>query len=197
MPAPIEHIKRKHEILEKALGIFAEEGYENVTFQKIANHCEITRTTLYIYFKNKHDIFVWSLKQLTDQIEGDLMKILSDKTRSAENIMRRVLETILDRCQENRKLFIVLLPYLLQIKREGVNPVDGIRRRTIKFRHIMVHIIIKGIKNGEFKTQNVRDTNEILYGIIESAIFKIAIMNEKDIAKMKSVANLAIDNILS
>ena len=61
----------------------------------------------------------------------------------------------------------------------------------------MVHIIIKGIKNGEFKNQNVRNTNEILYGIIESAIFKIAIMNEKDIIKTKDVANLAIDNILS
>ena len=61
----------------------------------------------------------------------------------------------------------------------------------------MVHIIIKWIKNGEFKNQNVRNTNEILYGIIESAIFKIAIMNEKDIIKTKDVANLAIDNILS
>ncbi|MBD5406366.1 MAG: TetR/AcrR family transcriptional regulator [Treponema sp.] len=197
MPAPIEHIKRKHEILEKALSIFVEEGYENVTFQKIANHCEITRTTLYIYFKNKHDIFLWSLKQLTSQIENDLMEILNDKTLSAEKAIRCVLETIIDRCQANRKLFIVLLPYLSQIKREGVDTVAGIRRRTIKFRHIMVHIIIKGIKNGEFKNQNVRNTNEILYGIIESAIFKIAIMNEKDIIKTKDVANLAIDNILS
>lgn len=153
MPAPIEHIKRKHEILEKALGIFVEEGYENVTFQKIADHCEITRTTLYIYFKNKHDIFVWSIKQLTSQIESDLMKIVQDKTLSAEKAMRRILETIIDRCQGNRKLLIVLLPYILQIKREGVDPVEGIRRRTIKFRHIMVHIIIKGIKNGEFKTK--------------------------------------------
>ena len=49
----VEHDKRKHEILEKALDVFIEEGYEDVTFQKIADRCGITRTTLYIYFKNK------------------------------------------------------------------------------------------------------------------------------------------------
>ena len=48
----VEHEKRKHQILDRALDIFMEEGYENVTFQKIADRCGITRTTLYIYFNN-------------------------------------------------------------------------------------------------------------------------------------------------
>ena len=53
----VEHEKRKRKILEKALDVFVEEGYEDVTFQKIADRCGITRTTLYIYFKNKREIF--------------------------------------------------------------------------------------------------------------------------------------------
>ena len=44
----VEHDKRKREILDKALDVFIEEGYEDATFQKIADKCGITRTTLYI-----------------------------------------------------------------------------------------------------------------------------------------------------
>ena len=58
MAVQVEHDKRKQEILEKALDLFVEEGYEDVTFQKISDRCGITRTTLYIYFKNKREIFL-------------------------------------------------------------------------------------------------------------------------------------------
>ena len=72
----VEHEKRRHEILEKALELFTEEGYENVTFQKIADRCAITRTTLYIYFKNKQEIFVSSIKELTGTLEDQLREII-------------------------------------------------------------------------------------------------------------------------
>ena len=58
----IEHDKRKREILEKALDVFIDEGYEDTTFQKIAERCGITRTILYLYFKNKREIFTFSIK---------------------------------------------------------------------------------------------------------------------------------------
>ena len=63
MAIVVEHDKRKREILDKALDVFVEEGYEDVTFQKLAARCGITRTTLYIYFRNKQEIFLWSIKQ--------------------------------------------------------------------------------------------------------------------------------------
>ena len=53
MAIVVEHDKRRREILEKSLDVFAKDGYEDVTFQKITDRCGITRTTLYFYFKNK------------------------------------------------------------------------------------------------------------------------------------------------
>ena len=47
MAIVVEHEKRKHEILQKALDVFITEGYEDATYQKIADKCGITRTTLY------------------------------------------------------------------------------------------------------------------------------------------------------
>ena len=72
----VEHDKRRKEILEKSLEVFASEGYEDVTFQKIADRCGITRTTLYIYFNNKRDIFLGSLKQVLSEMEFSIKEIV-------------------------------------------------------------------------------------------------------------------------
>ena len=104
MATIVEHEKRKHEILQKALDVFMEEGYEDVTFQKIADRCGITRTTLYIYFKNKREIFIWSIKQLTAGIEVQLMEFIQNKELNASDCLRKMMFLVLDECKENHKL---------------------------------------------------------------------------------------------
>ena len=195
MATIVEHDKRKHEILQKALDVFIEEGFEDVTFQKIADRCGITRTTLYIYFKNKREIFLWSIKQLTARLEAELVSIVKDKSVSAETALRSMLEKIIDECQENQKLFSVLLPYLLQLQKAGIDSGERVRRRVIRLRHLLSLLVIQGIKNGEFNNINVKDTNELLYSFIESAIFRLVILNQNNIQEMKSAVNLASDGI--
>lgn len=197
MATIVEHDKRKHEILQKALDVFIEEGYEDVTFQKIADKCGITRTTLYIYFKNKREIFLWSIKQLTAGLETELVSIVKDTSASAENALRTMLSKIIDECQKNQKLFSVILPYLIQLKKTGIDPGERVRRRVIRLRHLLSLLIIQGIKSGEFKNKNVKDINDFLYSFIESAIFRLVIMNQKDILEIKSAVNLAIDGLLA
>ena len=110
MAIVVEHEKRKHEILQKALDVFITEGYEDATYQKIADKCGITRTTLYIYFKNKQEIFGFSIKQLLTEIETSLLGILKTPELSNEQILRKVMETLIDISLQNTKLFEVLLP---------------------------------------------------------------------------------------
>ena len=79
----VEHEKRKREILERALDVFVAEGYEDATFQKISDRCGITRTTLYIYFKNKREIFMFSIKQLTEGLEQSLLEMMNNPEYSS------------------------------------------------------------------------------------------------------------------
>ncbi|MBQ5998914.1 MAG: TetR/AcrR family transcriptional regulator, partial [Treponema sp.] len=146
MATVVEHDKRKQEILEKSLDVFMDEGYEDVTFQKIADRCGITRTTLYIYFKNKREIFLWSIKQLLSTLEDKLMAIATDTTISTEQVLKDIMIFILNKCVENKKLFSVLLPYLIQLQKSGINTEERVRRRTIRLQHIMNCAIIRGIR---------------------------------------------------
>lgn len=196
MAIVVEHDKRRREILEKSLEVFATEGYEDVTFQKIADRCGITRTTLYIYFNNKRDIFLGSLKQLLSNMETSINQIIDDNSLSAEQALRKMMMTIIDYCEQNIKMFSVLLVYLLQLKKAGVDTNERVRRRVIRLRHLLSTVIIRGIQNKEFTDKNVHQINELLYGLVESSIFRVAILNQTDITEIRNTVNLAIDGFL-
>lgn len=191
----VEHEKRKKEILEKALDVFEKEGFEDATFQKIADKCGITRTTLYIYFKNKHEIFLFSIKQLLGQMEVGLVELINNPNLSYEEILKTTMLRLIDYCEENKQLFNILLPYLMQIKKEGDSPYDKIRRRIVKLRHLLSTIVITGIQNKEFKQENVKNINELLYSTLEAAMFQIAIL-DKDCKDLKASVLYTIDNLL-
>lgn len=195
MAIVVEHEKRRSEILSKALDLFVEEGYEDVTFQKIADRCGITRTTLYIYFKNKREIFLWSIKQLTGGLEKKLVAIISDTSLSSPDCLKKILNTVIDGCEENHKLFNVLLPYILQLQRSGIDPSERVTRRIIKLQHLMSTVIIRGIKKGEFKKISVKVMNDLFYDLIESAIFKLAVLNQSKAVDIRETIDVAIDEI--
>ena len=191
----IDHEKRKKVILKKALDVIIDEGYEDATFQKIADRCGITRTTLYIYFKNKREIFLWSIKQLTEGLENSLRLIIDDKSRTCKERLLDVLEVIVHGCMENRQLFQVILAYLIQIQKTGKNPGDRVRRRIVRLRHLLSTILIEGKKSGDFKPINVKAANEMFYSLIESAIFRLAILDQQTVNEMLSSLQLAVAGI--
>ena len=195
MAVLVEHEKRRHEILSKSLDLFIEEGYEDVTFQKIADRCGITRTTLYIYFKNKREIFIWSIKQFTSTIEKELLAIITNQSLNAETALRNMMDKIIDECQKNTQLFKVFLTYLIQLQKSGGDPDERVKRRVIRVQHLLSTVIIRGIKNKEFKDQSVKEVNEILYRLIESAIFEIAVLGKTNIEDSKQNIQFAIDAI--
>ena len=195
MAVQVEHEKRKKEILEKSLELFIEEGYEDVTFQKIADRCGITRTTLYIYFKNKREIFLWSIKQLIGSLEHKLLAVINDESLSARDCMIKMLNTVLDECETNNQLFKVLLSYLMQLQKSGIDANERVERRVIRMSHLLSTILIRGQKNGEFKDISVKNANRLLYTLVESAIFEIAVLGKKDLGEARQSIEFAVNSI--
>ncbi len=196
MSIVVEHDKRRREILERALDVFMDEGFEDATFQKIADRCGITRTTLYIYFKNKREIFNWSIKQLMLAVEEDLTSIRSRVDMSAPDKLKQVVSTVITRCQDNRKLLSVVLNYLLHLSKSGTDPDNRVRRRTIRLRHILATIVIDGIRDGQLAPVNVRAADDLLYGLIESATFRLVVLGRDSVGELIHAAELAVDRLV-
>jgi AcrR family transcriptional regulator len=192
MSIVVEHDKRRKEILEKALGVFMDEGFENTTFQRIADRCGITRTTLYIYFKNKRDIFNYSIKQLLFTAEEDITKIRSDTSLNSVEKITKVILCILKLMEQNRKLLLVVTDFLLHLSKSDADPEARVQRRTLKLRHIFASMVIEGVKAGELKELNVKIADDFLYSIIEAATFHIVVLKRKNLQELKNMVNFAV-----
>ena len=186
MAVVVEHEKRKHEILGKALDLFIEEGYEDVTFQKIADRCGITRTTLYIYFKNKREIFLWSIKQ----------EPVSEPTnkQNTPDCLKKVMDAILDECENHTKLFKILLVYLIQIQKTGEDAGDLIARRVIRVEHLLNMIMIRAQNNGELHGESIKDMVDLMYSLLESAIFTQAVEGKENLSDSRRLIHFTINS---
>jgi AcrR family transcriptional regulator len=191
MSIVVEHEKRRREILKKALDVFMDEGFEDVTFQKIADRCGITRTTLYIYFKNKKEIFNYSIKQLLQEVENEIKEVQKERLSHTEKLIR-VMTVIFGKLEENQQLLTVVLNYLFFISKSDYGPDNRVRRRTVRMRHILASMIIEGIRAEEFVKINVKDAVEVLYSFLESAVFRMVVLRRPDVAELKEAAVLTV-----
>ncbi|MDR0456836.1 MAG: TetR/AcrR family transcriptional regulator, partial [Treponema sp.] len=188
MSIVVEHEKRRKKILEKALYVFVDEGFENTTFQKIADYCGITRTTLYTYFKNKKEIFTYSIKLLLVKVDEGIQRIRCDASLGSIEKITRVLLDIFRQLEENRRLLSVTLDYLIHLSKSNADPEQIVRRRTLKLRHILASMVIEGIKLDELKTVNIKATDDYLYSLIEAAIFRLVILQRKTVGDLRKTA---------
>ncbi|MDR3303759.1 MAG: TetR/AcrR family transcriptional regulator [Treponema sp.] len=188
----VEHEKRRREILKQALIVFVETGFNDATFQKIADRCGIKRTTLYIYFSNKKEIFNYSIKQLMAAIEADILLVRHDTGMASIDKLITVLSVIMDRLEENRTLLSVILDYLVYISKSEVDVDKLVRRRTIRMRHFLVMMVIEGMRAGELASVNARDAGAILYGFLETAIFRLTVLRRPSVSELRQSAALCV-----
>jgi len=212
MAVAVEHDQRRKKILEKALAVFIDDGFENATFQKIADRCGITRTILYLYFKNKKEIFTYSLKQLLLSVEESINLIIIDESLTSIEKITKVFFVVFKKLEQNHQLLYVVLNYLLHLSKGDAEPPAGsrtegskgrnfpapemrVRRRTVKFRRILSSMLIQGVKSGELKKTSIKTAADYLYSFLESAIFQLTVLKRKDLSELNETVIFAVKQL--
>jgi AcrR family transcriptional regulator len=78
----------REEILDAARTLFIKEGFENVSIRKIADKIEYAPGTIYLYFKDKVDIFQTLCEETFGKLHARLNAIASDNAPPLEKIRR-------------------------------------------------------------------------------------------------------------
>lgn len=81
-------VNLRQEILEAARGLFIKEGYTNVSIRKIAEKIEYAPGTIYLYFKDKTDIFRTICDETFAKLHQRLGAIAQDSAPPLEKLRR-------------------------------------------------------------------------------------------------------------
>lgn len=88
--------ERPAQIIEAALDVFAQRGYKAATMQEIAEAAGITKGTIYLYFRNKLELFIATIREQFDDLARLLPEIRYEPGQDPETLTRTVGRAFLD-----------------------------------------------------------------------------------------------------
>jgi len=187
MPKIIDHEKRKKQILKKALSLFAHQGYKNTSLSQLADSCEISRPTLYLYFRDKDEIFQYALKNFTDDMYRKYKRFTARTEKSSMDMIIKIYVDIVDKCGANPDFLVSLVDFVLQENKSGKGFADLVRRRTVRLEYLLSRLLSQAVKEGELVDINVRDTVDHIFRLVQAWIFQIVFsdggaLREREIA---------------
>ncbi len=190
----IDHDARKSAIIQRSIQLFAEQGYNGVTFQKIADSCGIARTTLYTYFKNKREIFNYAIWEVSNILIEKYDSILQ-KDEPAEVKLKTIMGAVLELLFAQRLMLTVILDYILAAQRAGHNLTKNIASHTIALRRIIQSLVVAGMRSGELKKMNAALATDLIYAGMETAIMRLTISGNADLKQLTRMMHTTIENL--
>ncbi len=190
----IRESERKKKILNSAIKIFGEKGFQNATIAEIAKEAGIGDATIYEYFKNKEDILLAIpaeiTKELIPQIHEHMMGI-----KGALNKLRKFIWWWLNFVEKNPGYGSIVL---LELKTSKTYVSTEAYQAARNFYQILLDIIREGQEEGSIKKEiNIYLARSLCVGAMEHIIIRWLLKDRKYslIQYADELADLLIDSL--
>jgi TetR/AcrR family fatty acid metabolism transcriptional regulator len=169
--------KKKTSIIEAALDIFAEKGYENTKISELAKIAGVSEATIYEYFESKEDLLfnipIENTKLLIKDLNAHLIGI-----KGAENKLRKLIWHYLSFLQGNKAYASIVLFEL----RPNKNFYKSQAYEAFKeYNKILVNILKEGQEEGIFhKKINIPLCRNLIFGSIDHILYSWLIFKKPE-----------------
>lgn len=155
---------RKDRIMEAALRIFAEKGYQSATISEISKAAGVSEATIYEYFGTKEDLLFAIPEKISNDANEEIARVLP-YISGVEGRLRAMIRGYVNVYHSNPHYSALILLQLTANKRFRETAAHAAIRRSA---HEMLLCIREGIADGTFKKEaNAYLVRSILLGTIE------------------------------
>lgn len=81
-------VNRKQEIIQTAARLFTQKGYDKTSIQDIVAELQMSKSTFYVYFANKEELFM----ECTDYIFHQMFNHVWDSIRQEKDVVQRLIK---------------------------------------------------------------------------------------------------------
>jgi AcrR family transcriptional regulator len=152
-------------IIEAARDIFAKKGYEDTTIAEIAEAADVAVGTVYLYFRNKREIYTSvSLDQMVA-----IAAVMEDPrivTLPFERVPRAIIEAVFRICHQNNRLMS-----LFKVDIQSEEELQQHKAAGELMTNTIDNFLRQSIAQGQLMPFDTEMYAKILFGLVDSALY--------------------------
>jgi AcrR family transcriptional regulator len=170
-----KQLQRKTQILDAALAVIVQKGYENSRMDDIVVSSKMSKGAIYWYYKSKKEVYLSLVNHWVHNYSAVLNHIV-DTDRSASDQLRSLFQYFIVQYEKDPVVFKALLEFWSMAGRDPEFN-DKLQKVYSEFVNLISTIIQQGMDNGEFKNLDVDITAMSIMvnieGIMWFTLFKL------------------------
>jgi AcrR family transcriptional regulator len=163
---------RRRQIMVAAKKLFASKGFNGATVEDIAREAELSPGTLYLYFKNKDELFAALSIKILKYLISRLDSLRKEEGLSPEQRLSRLKDVLYDACAFDS--WILIHTFRLQasdtLKHLTEALVSEIQSHTCRIVETMAEILKNGMHAGTFIDSPPHVVASVLWAVFSGAV---------------------------
>lgn len=143
--------RKKEQIIDTTLEIVKKKGFSRITMEEIAAELELTKGSLYYYFKNKSDLLFQCHKHILQQGMGEFETALYSGD-DIEEILREIVDIHLEKTIKERETFNLLISPKDYFNQEQCKQIVVVRNQ---YESYFVKVFERGVAEGKFNCKDI------------------------------------------
>ena len=168
--------QRRRSIIRASLRVFSRKGYETAALDEVAREARLAKGTLYLYFKDKEDLYFHVMLAVLERLEAYVGKQISDANDPLENlaaVARAQIGFFADNPNYFRLFMVAFNPEMATIHKKLLGPFFEKRRQLGDYLHGLVE---EGKKNRLIRGDiDTRDVVLSYIGMVNQAVQSVCI----------------------
>jgi AcrR family transcriptional regulator len=174
--------ERRRQILEAALAVFSEKGFNAANVSDVAARAGVSQGTIYWYFESKEELLTQALRSFFDDFGQGTVGAVAQCPTAVEKL-RALGRATVDFAAEAAGLFTLFLEYWASSPRraEAGRLWTGV---LVEYKDLVVGIIEEGVGNGEFKPVDAESVVWAMMAAYDGLAAYVMLMPDLDLARI-------------
>ncbi|SNB45636.1 TetR/AcrR family transcriptional regulator [Geobacter sp. DSM 9736] len=179
----------KQKILDAAHRVFAERGHSEASMRLIASAAGISVGCLYLYFKNKDDLYLTLMQQWIRRLDGETREVLAHIKDPREAVKAFISTTIAFTTGHKEIL-------MLQGKEFCFSFGLDMKRQFFRERRLfLTQLIADGVERGAFCDCNPEEAAKVIFNMLRGYIVSMVI-DEEALFSVEDCCSLLLNGLL-
>ncbi|MFH2094828.1 MAG: TetR/AcrR family transcriptional regulator [Bacteroidota bacterium] len=188
-----EKEQRRNDIVDAAEQVFFTKGYENATMDDVAEKAELSKGTLYLYFRNKEDLHYAIILRGLEKVNSLIREEYSEKLKGADNLLEMGRGYV--RFTKEQPNYFNAIMHFDSAKIEKVDPDKKARLfqddSPLVF---LIEVVLKGQQDGSIRTDiEAKELAIILWsqlsGVLEFIVLRSQLVEMLEIVPEEMIMN--------